>query len=194
MESLGERKGEMLNMQQEGEGQTRLEFLIPARGLVGYSTEFLSQTKGYGIINHSFDSYQPLIQGQIAGRREGVLVAKEKGKATTYSMLHLEGRGMLFVEAGTEVYEGMIVGEHSRENDLAVNITKEKAANNIRSATKEQTENLKEPRILTLEEAMQYLNDDEYCELTPQAIRIRKKTLSTSMREREQKRNKKIST
>ncbi|QDI93006.1 translational GTPase TypA [Salicibibacter halophilus] len=194
MESLGERKGEMLNMKQEGEGQTRLEFLIPSRGLVGYSTEFLSQTKGYGIINHSFDSYQPLIQGQIAGRREGVLVAKEKGKATTYSMLHLEGRGMLFVEAGTEVYEGMIVGEHSRENDLAVNITKEKAANNIRSATKEQTENLKEPRILTLEEAMQYLNDDEYCELTPQAIRIRKKTLSTSMREREQKRNKKIST
>ncbi|WP_193550806.1 translational GTPase TypA [Salicibibacter kimchii] len=194
MEALGERKGEMLNMQQEGEGQTRLEFLIPARGLIGYSTEFLSQTKGYGLINHSFDSYQPFIEGQIAGRREGVLVAQEKGKATTYSMLQLEDRGMLFVEAGTEVYEGMIVGEHSRENDLAVNITKEKAANNIRSATKEQTATLKQPRILTLEEAMQYLNDDEYCELTPQAIRLRKKTLSTSMREREQKRKKKIST
>ncbi|QQK76776.1 translational GTPase TypA [Salicibibacter cibarius] len=194
MESLGERKGEMLNMKQEGEGQTRLEFLIPARGLVGYSTEFLSQTKGYGIINHSFDSYQPIIEGQIAGRREGVLVAKEKGKATTYSMLQLEDRGMLFVEAGTAVYEGMIVGEHNRENDLAVNITKEKAQNNIRSATKEQTSTLKRPRILTLEEAMQYLNEDEYCELTPQAIRLRKKTLSTSMREREQKRNKKIST
>ncbi|QQK80654.1 translational GTPase TypA [Salicibibacter cibi] len=194
MESLGERKGEMLNMKQEGEGQTRLEFSIPARGLVGYSTEFLSQTKGYGIINHSFDSYQPLIEGQIAGRREGVLVAKEKGKATTYSMFQLEDRGMLFVEAGTPVYEGMIVGEHNRENDLAVNIIKEKAQNNIRSATKEQTTTLKRPRILTLEEAMQYLNEDEYCELTPQAIRIRKKTLSTSMREREQKRKKKIST
>nr|WP_221434251.1 translational GTPase TypA [Geomicrobium halophilum] len=194
MEGLGERKGEMLNMEQQGEGQTRLDFLIPARGLVGYSTEFMAQTKGYGIINHSFDSFQPLIKEQIAGRREGVLVANEKGQATPYSMSQLEDRGMMFVEPGTEVYEGMIVGEHSRENDLSVNITKEKAANNIRSATKEQTVTLKRPRILTLEEALQYLNEDEYCELTPKTIRLRKKTLSTSMREREQKRKKKIST
>ncbi|SDI65395.1 translational GTPase TypA [Natribacillus halophilus] len=190
MESLGERKGEMKNMEQQGEGQTRLEFLIPARGLVGYTTEFMSQTKGYGIINHSFDSYQPSIAGQIAGRREGVLVSNEKGKATTYSMNYLEDRGKMFVEPGTAVYEGMIVGEHNRENDLGVNITKEKAANNFRSAFKEQTTTLKEPHILTLEEALQYLNDDEYCELTPMAIRLRKKTLDTTAREREQKRKK----
>ncbi|GAK04102.1 LOW QUALITY PROTEIN: GTP-binding protein TypA/BipA [Geomicrobium sp. JCM 19037] len=194
MESLGERKGEMLNMEQQGDGQVRLEFKIPSRGLVGYSTEFMSQTKGYGIINHSFDSYQQAFDGQIAGRRQGVLIANEKGKATTYSMLQLEDRGVMFIEPGTEVYEGMICGEHNRDNDLAVNITKEKAANNIRSATKEQTTTLKRPRIHTLEEALEYLGDDEYCELTPASIRLRKKTLDTSMRERETKRKKKIST
>lgn len=153
----------------------------------------MSQTKGYGIINHSFDSYQPAFDGRIAGRREGVLISNDKGKATTYSMTQLEDRGVMFIEPGTEVYEGMVVGEHNRDNDLAVNITKEKAANNIRSANKEQTTTLKRPRIHTLEEALEYLGDDEYCELTPDSIRLRKKTLNTAMRERETKRKKKTS-
>ncbi|CAM3736524.1 translational GTPase TypA [Alkalicoccus chagannorensis] len=190
MESLGDRKGEMMNMINKGDGQMRLEFIVPSRGLIGYSTEFMSQTKGYGIINHTFDSYRPLAQGMVGGRRQGVLVSQETAKATSYGMLQVEDRGTLFVEAGTEIYEGMIVGEHSRDNDLTVNITKMKAQNNIRSATKEQTVTMKRPRLLTLEEALEYLNDDEYCEVTPEAIRLRKKTLDKSTREREEKRKK----
>ncbi|WP_018921411.1 translational GTPase TypA [Salsuginibacillus kocurii] len=191
MEALGERKGEMVDMINQGDGQVRLEFLVPSRGLIGYGTEFMAQTKGFGILNHTFDSFRPLVEGQVGGRRQGVLVALEAGKATWYSMMALEDRGVLFVEPGTEVYEGMIVGEHSRDNDLSVNITKEKHVTNIRSATKDQTQSMKRPRILTLEEALEYLNEDEFCEITPESIRLRKKTLNTSMREREEKRKKK---
>ncbi|PRO66939.1 translational GTPase TypA [Alkalicoccus urumqiensis] len=190
MESLGERKGEMLNMINKGDGQVRLEFLVPSRGLIGYSTEFMSQTKGYGIINHSFDSYRPRAQGFVGGRRQGVLVSMEAGKTTGYGMLQIEDRGTLFLEAGTEIYEGMIVGEHNRDNDLTVNITKMKQQTNIRSATKDQTVTMKRPRILTLEEALEFLNDDEYCEVTPESIRLRKKVLDKSTREREEKRRK----
>ena len=139
IESMGERKGEMLDMVSSGNGQTRLVFMIPARGLIGYRTEFMSMTNGYGIMNHTFEDYRPAVKGRIGGRRNGVLVSIDKGAASTYAILALEGRGLTFMEPGTEVYEGMIVGENSRENDLAVNITKVKAANNIRSATKEQT-------------------------------------------------------
>lgn len=190
MQSLGERKGEMVNMANTGSGQVRLEFLVPARGLIGYTTEFLTQTRGYGILNHSFDSYQPVTAGQVGGRRQGVLVSIETGKATQYGIINVEDRGTIFVEPGTEIYEGMIVGEHTRENDLTVNITKMKQQTNIRSATKEHTVTMKRPRILTLEEALEYLNDDEYCEMTPQSIRLRKKILNKSEREREEKRRK----
>ncbi|TVP84343.1 MAG: translational GTPase TypA [Alkalicoccus sp.] len=190
MESLGDRKGEMMNMINKGDGQVRLEFLVPSRGLIGYTTEFMSQTKGYGILNHSFDSYRPRAQGHVGGRRQGVLVSMETAKATGYGMLQVEDRGTLFVEPGTDIYEGMIVGEHNRDNDLTVNITKMKAQTNIRSATKEQTVTMKRPRVLTLEEALEYLNDDEYCEVTPESIRLRKKILDKSMREREEKRRK----
>ncbi|MFC4735764.1 translational GTPase TypA [Bacillus daqingensis] len=190
MESLGERKGEMLNMINKGDGQVRLEFLVPSRGLIGYSTEFMSQTKGYGIINHSFDSYRPVAKGYVGGRRQGVLVSMETGKSTGYGMLQVEDRGILFLEPGTDIYEGMIVGEHNRDNDLTVNITKMKAQTNIRSATKEQTVTMKRPRVLTLEEALEFLNEDEYCEITPESIRLRKKVLDKSMREREEKRKK----
>lgn len=176
MQSLGERKGEMVNMANTGSGQVRLEFLVPARGLIGYTTEFLTQTRGYGILNHSFDSYQPVTAGQVGGRRQGVLVSIETGKATQYGIINVEDRGTIFVEPGTEIYEGMIVGEHTRENDLTVNITKMKQQTNVRSATKEHTVTMKRPRILTLEEALEYLNDDEYCEMTPQSIRLRKKS------------------
>ncbi|MBM7571105.1 translational GTPase TypA [Aquibacillus albus] len=184
MESLGSRKGEMIDMVNHGNGQVRMEFKVPSRGLIGYSTEFMSQTRGYGIINHTFDSYEPLVQGQVGGRRQGVLVALENGKASTYGIMNLEDRGIIFVEPGTEVYAGMIVGEHNRENDLTVNITKEKHLTNVRSATKDQTATIRKTRKLSLEEAIEYLNDDEYCEVTPETIRLRKKILNKNEREK----------
>ncbi len=190
MESIGERKGEMINMTNNGSGQVRLEFLVPARGLIGYTTEFLSQTRGYGIINHSFDSYAPLMPGQVGGRRQGVLVSMETGKASQYGIMQVEDRGTIFIEPATEIYEGQIVGEHTRDNDLAVNITKMKQQTNVRSANKDNTVTMKKPRIMSLEEALEYLNEDEYCELTPESIRLRKKILVKSEREREEKRRK----
>ncbi|MCE4048441.1 MULTISPECIES: translational GTPase TypA [Bacillaceae] len=190
MESIGARKGEMLDMINNGNGQVRLIFNVPARGLIGYTTEFLTLTRGYGIINHTFDSYQPMASGQVGGRRQGVLVSMESGKASTYGIMQVEDRGIIFVEAGTEIYEGMIVGEHTRENDITVNITKVKQATNIRSANKDQTATMKKPRIMTLEESLEYLNDDEYCEVTPESIRLRKKILDKSERERVAKKKK----
>ncbi|MFC0470571.1 translational GTPase TypA [Halalkalibacter kiskunsagensis] len=190
MESVGERKGEMLNMTNNGSGQVRLEFLVPARGLIGYTTEFLSQTRGYGIINHSFDSYAPMTPGQVGGRRQGVLVSMETGKTSQYGIMQVEDRGTIFVEPSVEIYEGQIVGEHTRDNDLAVNITKMKQQTNVRSANKDNTVTMKKPRIMSLEEALEYLNEDEYCELTPESIRLRKKILNKSEREREEKRRK----
>lgn len=190
MESIGARKGEMLDMINNGSGQVRLIFNVPARGLIGYTTEFLTLTRGYGIINHTFDSYQPMLQGQVGGRRQGVLVSMEAGKASTYGIMQVEDRGTIFVEPGTEIYEGMIVGEHTRENDITVNVTKVKAATNIRSANKDQTSVIKKPRIMTLEESLEYLNDDEYCEVTPESIRLRKKILDKNERERMAKKKK----
>lgn len=190
MESIGARKGEMLDMINNGSGQVRLIFNVPARGLIGYTTEFLTLTRGYGIINHTFDSYQPMLQGQVGGRRQGVLVSMESGKASTYGIMQVEDRGTIFVEPGTEIYEGMIVGEHTRENDITVNITKVKQATNIRSANKDQTSVIKKPRIMTLEESLEYLNEDEYCEVTPESIRLRKKILDKNERERLAKKKK----
>ncbi|WP_221564003.1 translational GTPase TypA [Alkalihalobacillus sp. TS-13] len=190
MESLGERKGEMVNMVNHGNGQVRLEFLVPARGLIGYTTEFLTLTRGYGILNHSFDSYQPYIQAKIGGRREGVLVSMESGKASQYGIINVEDRGTIFVEPGTEIYEGMIVGEHNRENDITVNLTKVKQLTNMRSAGKDNTVSMKKARVMTLEEALEYLNDDEYCEVTPESIRLRKKILDKNERERLEKKKK----
>ena len=165
IESLSLRKGEMQDMVHTGNGQIRLTFLTPARGLIGYSTEFLSMTRGYGIMNHTFDQYLPMLPGQIGGRHQGALVSIDTGKATTYSIMSIEERGTVFVEPGTEVYEGMIIGENSRDNDLTVNITKAKQMTNVRSATKDQTSVIKKPKQLTLEESLEFLNDDEYCEM-----------------------------
>lgn len=190
MESLGARKGEMLDMVNHGNGQVRIEFKVPSRGLLGYTTEFMSQTHGYGILNHTFDSYEPLYKGHVGGRREGVLVGMENGKATTYGIMQLEDRGVIFVEPGTEIYAGMIVGEHNRENDLTVNITKEKHLTNVRSATKDQTATIRKTRSMSLEEAIEYLNDDEYCEVTPESVRLRKKILNKNEREKAAKRTK----
>jgi len=187
METLGARKAEMVNMINNGFGQVRLEFIIPSRGLIGYRTEFLTITRGYGILNHSFDSYRPVVPGSVGGRHAGVLISNETGTATTYGLMSVEDRGVMFIHPGTEVYEGMIVGEHNRDNDLTVNVCKEKHATNVRSANKEETVKMKAPRILTLEEALEYLNDDELCEVTPQSVRLRKKYLTKSERERYEK-------
>ncbi|MDQ0244000.1 GTP-binding protein [Bacillus fengqiuensis] len=190
MESMGARKGEMVDMINNGSGQVRLIFMVPARGLIGYTTEFLSLTRGFGIINHSFDSYQPMQPGQVGGRRQGVLVSMDTGKASTYGIMGVEDRGIIFVEAGTDVYEGMIVGEHTRDNDLVVNVCKVKQATNIRSANKDQTTTMKKPRIMSLEQSLEYLNEDEYCEITPESIRLRKKILDKNERERIAKKKK----
>lgn len=190
MESLGTRKAEMVNMINNGNGQIRLEFLIPARGLIGYRTNFLTLTRGYGVMNHAFDSYGPFVGGQVGGRHQGVLIASETGTSTFYGMMGVEDRGILFLEPGTEVYEGMIVGEHTRDNDIVVNICKEKALTNVRSATKEETVRLKTPRLMSLEEALEYLNDDELCEITPKSVRLRKKILNKSERDKFDKQRK----
>ena len=190
IESLSNRKGEMKDMQHNDNGQVRIVFLVPARGLLGYTTEFLSMTRGYGIMNHTFDQYLPYIPTSIGGRRNGALVSTDTGKATTYGIMGVEDRGVIFTEPGTEIYEGMIVGEHSRENDLAVNITKAKQQTNVRSATKDQTSVIKTPKKLSLEESLEFLSDDEYCEITPETIRLRKQILNKGEREKANKRRK----
>ncbi|EGQ3041292.1 translational GTPase TypA [Staphylococcus pseudintermedius] len=192
IESLGQRKGEMVDMVTTDNGLTRLIFNVPARGLIGYTTEFMSMTRGYGIINHTFDEFRSRIKGRIGGRRNGVLVSMDQGSASEYAILGLEDRGINFMEPGTEVYEGMIVGQNNRENDLTVNITKVKHQTNVRSATKDQTETMKKPRKLSLEEALEFINDDELVEVTPENVRLRKKILNKGQREKEAKRIKQM--
>jgi len=191
IQGLSERKGEMLDMISAGNSQMRLVFLVPARGLIGFSTEFLSMTRGYGIMNHTFDQYLPIINAKIGGRHHGALVSMDAGKTTTYAIMSIEERGTVFVNPGTEVYEGMIVGENARENDLTVNITRAKQMTNVRSATKDQTSVIKTPKILTLEESLEFMADDEYLEITPESIRLRKQILNKNEREKAQKRAKK---
>ncbi|HDU6441593.1 TPA: translational GTPase TypA [Listeria monocytogenes] len=190
IESISQRKGEMKNMINDGNGQVRLQFMVPARDLIGYTTDFLSMTRGYGIINHTFDSYQPIQKGRVGGRSRGVLVSMETGKSTTYGTMQVEDRGTIFIEPGTDIYEGMIVGENNREGDIAVNIVKAKQMTNIRSANKDQTNVIKKPRHLSLEESLEFLNEDEYCEVTPESIRLRKKILNKNEREKAAKRSK----
>jgi GTP-binding protein len=190
MESLGTRKAEMVNMINDGSGNVRLEFIIPARGLIGYRTAFLTLTRGYGIMNHAFENYGEYVATNVGGRHQGVLVSSETGVTTFYGMMGVEDRGILFLEPATEVYEGMIVGEHNRDNDIIVNICKEKQLTNVRSAGKDDTVKLKTPVLFSLEQSLEYLNDDEYCEITPKSIRLRKKILNKSERERAEKNRK----
>ncbi|WEV71544.1 translational GTPase TypA [Lactobacillus sp. ESL0785] len=192
IDSLSQRKGEMKNMAATGNGQTRLDFLVPSRGLIGYNNEFMSQTGGYGIMNHSFDSYKPVVKNWEPGRKNGALVSISQGKSTTYSLQTVEQRGELFIGAGVEVYEGMIVGQSSRDRDIAVNVIKGKNLTNTRAAGKDHAAAIHTPKSLTLEEAIEFLNDDEYCEVTPESIRLRKKILNTSERQKaDKKRNRK---
>ena len=186
IEALGYRKAEMRNLTPYGES-TRLEFVVPSRGLIGFRTEFLTLTRGYGTLSASFLEYGSF-KGDVVTRRQGVLVANEGGVATAYSLQNLEDRGIMFVVPGTVVYEGMIIGEHTRENDLTVNVVKQKHMTNVRSATKDETVRLKAARILSLEQAITYIEDDELCEITPQSIRLRKRQLAKNDREKAAKR------
>ncbi|WP_035618112.1 translational GTPase TypA [Lacticigenium naphthae] len=191
IENLSQRKGEMQDMIHTGNGQVRLIFLAPARGLIGFTNDFMSMTRGYGIMNHTFDQYLPVLSGKIGERRNGALVSTETGVATTYGIMGVEDRGTIFIEPGTEIYEGMIVGQNSRDNDITVNIAKEKQKTNVRSANKDQTNVIKAPKKLTLEESLEFLAEDEYCEVTPESIRLRKKILNKSEREKVAKKRKK---
>ena len=188
IDSLSKRKGEMKNMEPGENGQTRLIFLAPSRGLIGYSTEFMTQTRGYGIMSHTFEKYAPVIKNWNPGRQKGTLVSMNAGKATTYAMMGIESRGQLLIDPGTEVYEVMIVGENSRENDITVNITKGKNLTNVRAAGSDEMAHIKTPTHFSLEESLEFLNEDEYCEVTPENIRLRKKILNTNAREKEAKR------
>ena len=187
IQALSERKGDMLIT---GNGQARLIFLVPARGLIGFTTEFMSMTRGYGIMNHTFDQYLPAVKGEIGGRHRGSLISMDSGQVTSYAMGYVQERGQLFVDAGTEVYGGMIVGEHSRDNDLTVNITKMKQQTNVRSSNKDSTSVLNTPKILSLEESLEFLGDDDYLEVTPESIRLRKQILDKAMREKSTKKKK----
>jgi len=184
IEQLGTRGAVMINMSNVN-GQTRLLYDIPSRGLIGFSTDFMTTTKGYGIMNHSFKEYRPFESVDIGERKLGVLVSMENGKSTAYALGALEDRGVMFVEPGEEIYEGMIVGEHTRENDLAVNVVKGKNLTNTRSAGKDHTVVLKRPREITLEYALDYINSDELVEVTPLHIRLRKKILNTELRKKQ---------
>ena len=190
IQALSERKGEMLDMQNVGNGQARLTFLAPARGLIGFTTEFMSMTRGYGIMNHTFDQFMPMVKGSIGGRSRGALISMDQGQVTAYAMGYVQERGTLFVEAGTEVYGGMIIGENSRDNDLTVNVTKAKQQTNVRSSNKDSTSVLNASKILTLEESLEFLGDDEYMEVTPESIRLRKQILDKALREKSAKKKK----
>ncbi len=181
IENLGRRKAEMLNMAPGAAGDARIEFDIPARGLIGFRSEFLTETRGRGTMNHTFNGYQPL-KGEIRNRYNGALIAYETGESVTYGMLQIEDRGILFIEPGTKVYEGMIVGLHNRDKDLEVNVCKRKQLTNMRSSGSDDTVKLKEPRLLSLEEAIEFINEDEFVEITPLNIRMRKKYLSREER------------
>lgn len=189
IENLGNRKGEMINMQPIGQNHVKIEFLIPARGLIGFRSEFLTDTKGEGIMHHLFDHYGPW-KGEIQGRRRGVLVAFESGEASAYGIHNIEERGVLFVSPGEKVYAGMIVGENAREQDLEVNVCKKKHLTNMRASTSEESIRLTPPVSFTLEKAMEYIAEDELVEVTPTMIRMRKKALDKAERDRAMKRAK----
>ena len=183
IEKLGRRKAEMVNMEPAEDGHTKIEFKIPARGLIGYRTEFLTDTKGEGTMNHIFDSYQPY-KGDIQARVRGTIVAFENGKSVTYGLYNAQDKGDLFIGPGVEVYEGMIVGLNSRGEDLAINVCKEKHLTNTRASGSDEALRLVPPIQMSLEKAIEFIQDDELVEVTPKSIRLRKKILDTKERER----------
>lgn len=183
MQALGERKAELVNMEPDGMGRVRLEYRIPARGLIGFQNEFLNLTRGTGLISNIFDGYEPF-KGEIEGRKNGVLISQDDGEAVTYSLGKLDDRGRMFVKAGDPLYEGMIIGIHSRDNDLVVNAVRGKQLTNFRVSGKEDAIKITPPIILTLEYAVEFIADDELVEITPKSIRIRKRHLKEHDRKR----------
>jgi GTP-binding protein len=177
MEKMGERKGDLLNMVPDGQGRVRLEYMIPSRGLIGFQTEFMTATSGTGLLYHVFDHYGPVKKGNIGQRINGVMISMVAGKALGYALFNLQERGRMFIEHGTEVYEGMVIGIHSRDNDLVVNPTKAKQLTNIRAAGTDENILLTPPIRMSLEQALEFIDDDELVEVTPKTIRIRKKLL-----------------
>lgn len=184
MEELGRRKGDLLDMQSDGRGRTRLEYRIPARGLIGFQTEFMTLTRGTGLMSHIFDDYAPVREGGLGDRRNGVLISQDNGEAVAYALWKLQERGRMFVAPGDPLYEGMIIGINNRDNDLVVNPIREKKMTNIRAAGKDEHIDLVPPVALTLEYAIQFINDDELVEVTPQSIRLRKRYLLEHERRR----------
>jgi GTP-binding protein len=186
MEELGRRKGELTNMESDGFGRTRLEYKIPARGLIGFQGEFLTMTKGTGLMSHIFDEYAP-VKAEIPGRRNGVLISSEKGDAVAYALWKLQERGRMFVNPGEKLYQGMVIGIHSRDNDLVVNPIKGKQLTNVRSSGTDEAVRLVPPILMSLEYAVEFIDDDELVEITPSSLRIRKRFLLEHERKRANK-------
>ena len=187
MEALGERKAELKDMSPDGKGRVRLEYTMPSRGLIGFQTDFMTMTSGTGLIYHTFENYAPVKAGAIGQRHNGVLIANATGKALAYAIFNLQERGRMFIGHGEEVYEGQVIGIHSRDNDLVVNALKAKQLTNIRAAGTDENLILVPPIRMTLEQAMEFIDDDELVEITPKNIRIRKKFLMENDRKRASK-------
>ena len=183
MEEIGQRKGELINMESDVHGRTRLEYRVPARGLIGFQSEFLTLTKGTGLMSHIFDDYGPT-KTDLPRRSNGVLISQEQGEAVAYALWNLEDRGRMFISPGDKIYEGMIIGIHSRDNDLVVNPLKGKKLTNIRAAGSDEAVRLTTPISLTLERAVEFIENDELVEVTPQNIRLRKRHLTELERRR----------
>ncbi|MCP3861690.1 MAG: translational GTPase TypA, partial [Aestuariibacter sp.] len=184
MEQLGLRKAEMTDMSPDGKGRIRMDFMIPSRGLIGFQTEFMTLTSGSGLLYHSYDHYGPHKGGTIGKRKNGVLIANAPGKALTNALFNLQERGRLFIGHGVEVYEGMVIGIHSRDNDLTVNALKGKQLTNVRASGTDEAQTLVPPIKMSLEQALEFIDDDELVEVTPESIRIRKKLLTENDRKR----------
>ena len=182
IENLGQRRGEMRNMIQV-QGNTRLEFVVPARGLIGFRSEFMTQTKGTGILHHNFHGYEPF-KGELSHRTRGAIIALENGNSVAYAMFKLQERSTFFIEPGTRVYAGMVVGENSREQDMVVNVCKTKHLTNMRASGADEAIRLEPARILSLEQAIEWIADDEFVEVTPKSIRLRKRYLDHNERNR----------
>jgi len=182
MEQIGTRKGELTNMSPDGKGRVRLDFMIPSRGLIGFQTDFMTMTSGSGLMYHTFDHYGPHKGGEIGQRKNGVLIANATGKALTNALFNLQSRGRLFIGHGVEVYEGMVIGIHTRENDLTVNALKGKQLTNVRASGTDEAQSLVPPIVMSLEQALEFIDNDELVEVTPVSTRIRKKLLTENLR------------
>ncbi len=184
MEELGRRKGDLQDMQPDGKGRVRLEYRIPARGLIGFQNDFLTMTRGTGVMSHVFDEYGPVKSGDLGERRNGAIISQDDGNAVAYALWKIQERGRLFIGPGEPIYEGMVIGVHSRDNDIVVTPIKGKQLTNIRASGTDEAIRLVPPIQLTLESAVEFINDDELAEITPKSIRIRKRWLKEFERRR----------